>query len=78
MRPLPIIPNGTVINGCEVIAAGDNNTYTMKCGRCEKLFYPKRARVARRTVRSCGCYQRQLHGFICTQAFHNYGRKPQE
>ena len=78
MKPLPIIPNGTLVNTCEVIAAGENNTYTMKCGRCGTLFYPKRSRVARRTVRSCGCYQRQLHTFICAQAFHNYVRKSPE
>lgn len=74
-RRHPIVPDGTIVNGCEVLAAHENNTYKVKCGRCGTIFFPKRSFIARRVIKSCGCYQKRIHTLVCVQAFHNYGGK---
>jgi len=71
----PIVPDGTLVNGCEVLAAHENNTYKVKCGLCGTIFFPKRSFIARRVIKSCGCYQRRIHNLVCVQAFHNYRGK---
>ena len=67
--------DGTLVNGCEVLAAHENNTYKVKCGLCGTIFFPKRSFIARRVIKSCGCYQRRIHNLVCVQAFHNYRGK---
>ena len=75
-RAHPILPDGTIVNGCEVLGLGEKGfTYKVKCGRCGKIFYPKRSFVVRKMIKSCGCYCKRIHTLVCTQAFHNYGGK---